>query len=977
MERQGKQARPAGTLTLLIPFSQAPLAVAAGRILDHYQDTLPDLGLCRILVADIQCAPQLRAELLQQAERRGFSALLGPVIERLDTWLGQFSGGGARILARPAQELVLAEALRGARPVYADTDPWLLADQLLDLFEELTHHLVPVPERLEDFEAALQRGYGAQNLSPALQQEAWVLHTLWHAWHRQLETEQCIDTASARLEQLHSSLAQADKHEVWLLGFDRFTPAEARWLRALIEQRRAHLLLHGSARHGGNHPDEPLHRLVEQLSLQHTPQVQADEDPFSRFMRALFDPSDLDLRQRAQAFAANCPQDPLHGRLSTFCADGPEQEARAVALQVKRWLLDDIQPVGLITADRRLARRVRALLEASGIVLDDPGGWALSTTSAAATLERWLESVEEDFACGPLLDVLKSAFVDFDDRELHLGLVRRLEQDIILHENIARGLQRYRRHLDLRSERLPGWSQDTRRELHALLNRIDHAASPLLPLLADRHAAGEYLNGLQQSLEELGVHRSFAADAAGVQVLELLQQLQQAAASSAARLDWQEFRNWLGRNLERATFTVTRCASPVRLLTLEQSRLQRFGGIIVAACSRDHLPGSPPGQTFFNQRVRAQLGLPVWPQALNHSLHHFYRVLHSAGHILLTRHAEDDGEPVAVSPWLELLETFHANAYPATLHSAELQRLVRHPNAQPASPDNAILPPPSQRPAPRAPLALQPRSWSAHTHQRMIDCPYRFFAADTLGLKPRDEIREALSKSDYGSLIHRVLQAFHSDVRQLPGPWSGSVSGEKREPALALLRRISEAVFADAVLDNFQARSWLHQWLTCLPGYLDWLGERQAHWQLSGVEVKAERHFGEHLRLKGRIDRVDRDAAALAVVDYKTGIPPAKDEVARGEAVQLPSYALLLDADIAQLEYLQFDNAGVAPEICASGEALQNLLSQVAQRLGAIELALQQQAGLPAWGDDKVCGYCEFGGLCRRAAWQGEDNGHE
>ena len=46
------------------------------------------------------------------------------------------------------------------------------------------------------------------------------------------------------------------------------------------------------------------------------------------------------------------------------------------------------------------------MLEASRIELDDAGGWALSTTSAAATLERWLETVEEDFACGPLLDVL-------------------------------------------------------------------------------------------------------------------------------------------------------------------------------------------------------------------------------------------------------------------------------------------------------------------------------------------------------------------------------------------------------------------------------------------------------------------------------------------------------------------------------------------------------------------------------------------
>ena len=957
-------------MSLLIPFSQNPVAVAATRILDHYRYSLPDLSHCRILVADTQCAPQLRTELLRQADARGFSALLGPTIERLDTWLAQFPAGQARVLDRAAQELVLAEALRGARPLYANTDPWLLADQLLTLFDELTLHQNPIPDELDDFNARLRQGYGVNTPSPSLQEEAYILHTLWHAWRQQLAAEQSTDTASAYLARLDASLEQASADDLWLLGFDRLSAAEARWLQTLLERQQAHLLLHGIARHSGNHPDEPLHRLTAQLSLQTLTSATDYDTPFDQYIEALFDPCSDNLRHRARRFATICTDDPLRGRIHSFCADDAEQEATAVALQVKRWLLEEVASIAVITTDRRLARRVRALLEASGIVLDDPGGWALSTTSAAATLERWLETVEEDFACGPLLDVLKSPFAATDDRELHLSLVRRLEQDIILHENIARGLQRYRRHLDLRSERLPEWSQESRCALHALLTRLEHAADPLQALLAGQHTVGDYVAGLQLSLAELGVRGTLATDAAGLQVLELLEQLQAAAAVSVLRLDWQDFRSWLGRNLERATFRVPLRASPVRLLTFEQSQLQRFGAVIVAACSQEHLPGSPPTQTFFNQRVRTQLGLPTWSQSMNYKLHHFCRILHSAERVLLTRHAQDDGEPVAMSPWLELLETFHANAYGTTLQDSELERLIRHPDAQPASPDTAPLPPAAKRPAPRAPVALQPRSWSVYTHQRMIDCPYRFFAADTLGLKPQDEIREALSKSDYGSLIHRVLQAFHSDVSGLPGPWSAPLDTDSRPAALAMLQQISDAVFADAVRDNFQARSWLHQWLNCLPSYLEWLCARQAHWQLHAVEVKAERSFSTHLRLKGRIDRVDQQTGRFAVIDYKTGTPPATDDVLHGEAVQLPSYALLLGADVAQLEYLQIGNASVAPDVCAQGAHLEALLEQIADRIGVIDQALHQQTELPAWGDDRVCRYCEFGGLCRRDTWQ-------
>ncbi|MGD8842166.1 MAG: PD-(D/E)XK nuclease family protein, partial [Gammaproteobacteria bacterium] len=486
-----------------------------------------------------------------------------------------------------------------------------------------------------------------------------------------------------------------------------------------------------------------------------------------------------------------------------------------------------------------------------------------------------------------------------------------------------------------------------------------------------------YLDGLLQSLDELGIGAALAADAAGMQLLDLLEQLRRAAAASGVGAAWQEFRSWLARNLERATFKVPPAGSPVRLLTLEQSRLQCFAGIIVAGCSQQHLPGTPGAQTFFNQRVRAHLGLPTWSQALNLRLHHFYRILHSAPRVLLTRHAEQDGEPVAVSPWLELLETFHANAYGTDLRDSELARLIRNPDAQPASPDPVPLPVATQRPTPRAAPGLQPKSWSASTHQRIIDCPYRFFAADALGLKPQDEIREALSKSDYGSLIHRVLQAFHSDVAGLPGPWSGAVTGDNRNAAQTLLQTISKAVFAEAVRDNFQARSWLHQWLGCLPGYVDWLVQRQAHWQLRGVEIQAEHDISARLRLKGRIDRVDQDGGKLAVVDYKTGVPPSSDEVMQGEAVQLPSYALLLESDIEQLEYLRFGNAAVSPGICARGEELRDLLAAIAQRLTVLDEALQQQPGLPAWGDDKICAWCEFHGLCRRDAWQRGDDDRE
>jgi ATP-dependent helicase/nuclease subunit B len=960
----------------LVPFGQDPLVWTAQQILVHYQKCLPDLSTCQILVAEDRCAPRLRTELLRQAGQRGFGALLGPSIERLDQWFDRISAVRQTILNRPAQELVLAAALRDAAPVYADTDPWLLAEQLLTLFDEITRYDVPVADELERFEATLSNCYALGESHTLLQQEAGILHTLWHAWQEQLAADQLLDPASAYRQQLRDG-KPPERSTLWLAGFTQFTPAETNWLRGLLENDAARLILHGGAGQHGYHPDAPLTDILERLEVKVSEPASIEPDALADFVATLFEASEDNLKVRAQRFARLHPQDPVCDRLSIMRADDPEQEGQTVALQIRSWLLEGRQPIALVTEDRRIARRVRALLEASAIQLDDPGGWALSTTSAAATLERWLETVEEDFAAGPLLDVLKSPFVSFATRDVHLGQVRRLEQDIILHENIARGLQRYRHHLDKRSERLPEWSEPTRRALHRMLNLLDHAASPLVALLGGKYPAEDFLAALRASLVELGAWQALAGDAAGLQLLEALEGLHQAGGHSRVQLDWPEFRAWLGRHLERTTFQPPTSASPVQLLTLEQTRLQHFAAVIIAGCSREHLPGTPAGQAFFNQRVRAELGLPTWSRSAATKLHHFCRILHAAPQVLLTCHREQDGEPVSASPWLDLLDIFYSSAYGTTLENLALKALADRPEVRPAAPDQAPLPGLAQRPAPRLEASIQPQRWSAYTHQRLIDCPYRFFAADALNLKPQDEIRAALSKSDYGSLVHRIVQAFNSEVPGLPGPWSGSLTRADSEPACALLRRISAAVFEPAINDNFQARGWYRQWLRVLPHYLDWEIQRRTEWHPLSTELKADKALGEHLRISGRIDRLDQRAGNIALLDYKTGRPPRSEEVLCGEAVQLPSYALLIDQRVVQLDYLEFARDKVSATTCAAGETLDELLSQVAQRLTLLTDALHNDAPLPAWGDVRTCAYCEFGGICRREMWSHHESGDD
>jgi ATP-dependent helicase/nuclease subunit B len=966
---------------LLVSYAEDPLIALSRRLLDDHRDALPRLEHTTVLLPDIEAAPRLRRVLLQQAATLGHDALLGPQILSWRSWLNTFPVGNSTVADDHRRELILVEALREHPSLFGQGNLWALADSLITLFDELTLNKVGLPNNLEDFTHRIGKAYGLDATGHrALEREAQLVHTLWHAWHEELHARHLIDGHTRHLLQLASALEADLQEPIYLLPPTCVSYTEAQWLAEMLQGNRLTLLLHGQLDGAPSrplHPQSPLQRLVDALGLP-LPESTAPS-AFSRLLDAIYNPSaehDMPLRERAQAFATAYPHSPAAERLSVLAADGDEEEAHAVELQVRRWLLSGITTIGIVTENRRLARRVRALLERAGITLQDAAGWALSTTSAAAVLERWLECIEEDFPQLAMLDLLKSPFfVSELPREEHLNRVFRLEQDIIQHENIGSGLSRYRENLHYRQQRMPQELATRLEPVARLLSELEAASASVQPYV---HGAATpvatLLQALLDGLTALGLDRSLGDDAAGVRLLEELSMMQQAVASEAVHMSWLEFRTWLGRTLERFHFRPPTDNQSVSLLGPGQTRLARFDALIIAGAEREHLPGAPAATPFFNDAVRRELGLPSGDQQMAERFSHFRRLLESAPQILLSYRCLKDGETILPSPWLESLRAFHLLAYNNDLHAAELAAMLNHPDSMVVHRE-APLPPPSKMPAPGIQSALLPQRYSASAYQQLMNCPYQFYAARGLALAPPEAIREALAKSDYGERVHLCLQAFHGDVAELPGPFTGRLTMARRTEAETLLRRISQRVFAADLEDNFLHRGWLQRWLEKIPAYLDWHMEREERWRVNAVEHKAEQSdILPGITLHGRLDRIDTDGRHQAVVDYKTGRVPSLEEVASGEAVQLPFYALLCAPEnpVAEVAYLALDEKHIRTKLMLQQEDLDELSTAIGKRLMDTVQAMQHGAPLPAWGDDGSCGYCSMGGVCRRQAWEAD-----
>jgi ATP-dependent helicase/nuclease subunit B len=455
------------------------------------------------------------------------------------------------------------------------------------------------------------------------------------------------------------------------------------------------------------------------------------------------------------------------------------------------------------------------------------------------------------------------------------------------------------------------------------------------------------------------------ADRVGVQLLQLLARLKAELQAERTQLTFVEWRAWLSRQLENETFRDSGIASPIVFTHLALTRMRSFDGVVMLGCDEAHLPGIGAETRFFNQGVRAQLGLPTLADDLDRQRADLAGLIANAQSVYVTWQSWRAREPNLLSPVFERLRVFHQIAFQDDLVDAAMAAVLpRVPVGQQRSAPLA-----RSAPAPRAHPDLVPARISASGYNSLMACPYQFYARHMLGLNELDEVQEALEKKDYGEFVHAILRRFHERHPLLGALERGQLEAE--------LGAISEQAFAEALRTNFLSHAWLARWQALIPGYIDWQLERErSGWRFHAGEALREIRLvlagGKQALLRGRLDRIDvRDDGCgpqYAVIDYKTqatDILRNKLESA-GEDVQLGVY-LLLQTPSAAAAFLSLDK-GRPVEVSIDGDVAQ-LAGAVRARLVAMLDALHGGAALGAQGMEGVCRYCDVRGLCRKDHW--------
>ncbi len=514
-----------------------------------------DLSSVYVLLPNAQAVEQFNPT-LSLAIPEKTAAIIPPWSGSLKQWAMTFIDkpqADYEIINNHARRLLFIEALQKHPTLFKEENQWQVTTALLDLFDDLNLNQKQLFNSAEEWQEQLQQAYGLAEPHQHLLYESKLVFTLWHAWQQQLDDSKLIDETAdyiARLKNAETALTQ--QCQFFCVGYSQYSQTEQEFIQSLIDKNLCQAIDYKS-----------------DYSSEYKSDSEADKAKvFSSFIHQAFTPSSISLKLRAEDFARqlkNTSQPTAKPALpfSTYLATNEEEQVRAIDFFVRSNLLDGKNNIVVISEDRKLSRRLRALLERANVQLDDKAGWSLATTQASTIVERWLECIEEDFSAFPLLDCLKSPFVNIVDDAISSAdfqkNIYRLEHDIIFHENVSSNIDEYKRQLRKRLKRLTHWPQNSYNELINTLNFIQECSKNLSTL----HRAGkkihlsEFLNTLLDSLEKLGVSTCYQNDDAGLRLLETFEHLKRSISHADPAFSWQDCRVWLGLALETEHFTPT------------------------------------------------------------------------------------------------------------------------------------------------------------------------------------------------------------------------------------------------------------------------------------------------------------------------------------------------------------------------------------------------------------------------------------
>ena len=672
-----------------------------------------------------------------------------------------------------------------------------------------------------------------------------------------------------------------------------------------------------------------------------------------------------------------------------------EELAWAATKSIESHLIAGKKNIALVAQDRLAARRTRALLSRLGSALRirDETGWKLSTTRAAAAFDSWLELIrapKEGPSASALLEFLQNPYFDLPyslnkPPEACIGLLAQLE-DILIASQAKSGWETFLMAIERANKYAASNGGSPNEHLIDLIKFVRRLHIAWQHLSVDCSSAYDLL---QKNLKETGMAGRLESDAAGKQLLEVLDSFNlSSGVYSNLKMRLPEWLSLLKTVIEEATYEEAgkEAQATLSILPLSSTRLRQFDAVVLVGCDEQQLPAFSEPPLFFSDTLNRYLKSSTVAAQYVQQARDLSQLLVSCKQVdLLWQSKSKSGEPLRPSAWIQRLQTQLKDwkaieVKPETYEgkSQPLQMSVSVPDK-----DLAI------------PVTVSPSAYKA-----LRDCPYRYYVSSLLGLRKAKEFEEGFDASLAGQTLHALLktffQALKTEDEKSHSPIHDGADG-RRQWMIEHLMKCSENEFERLIAGDARVLGTLRDWQKQIPSFVDWQIQRESEgWRYHDAELTVGFTLSlsdpdgvqRDIRIAGRADRFDihqSDGNAAAVIDYKN--QKMKKIVDRAENIlddpQLLIYARAASENavaahipgriVSQAEWVSLradlDKGGDKSIRAHAVENMPELMAEFSEQITQDLNTLWARKPMQAFAPDSVCQYCEARGICRKGMW--------
>ncbi len=275
--------------------------------------------------------------------------------------------------------------------------------------------------------------------------------------------------------------------------------------------------------------------------------------------------------------------------------------------------------------------------------------------------------------------------------------------------------------------------------------------------------------------------------------------------------------------------------------------------------------------------------------------------------------------------------------------------------------------------------------WSASQLNELGMCGFRYYAKRLLALEPLDDPADGMDALQLGTLYHEILEQTYARL-------GGAIMPERLEEALVVLDQVAAERMPGApgrlrfrasaqwdeaqtvlkrklerlIRDDFGGSNPLDKEF---PGEVRQIYRQELKFGLDDQPPVTLDLDGVTLRVRGAIDRIDRQGDRAILIDYKTGSTPIRaEEIEDGRNFQMLIYLLaareLIGQEVAGGVFWQIGGRSLGELHADDSEIIDEGVKHIARYLELVR-AGDFAAHAAKREEGKCTRYCEFHQLCR------------